>query len=610
MQSEDLLRADLIFASTGGAFHQAKSRIGEICSNAMVVAVPRIFFSGFHPDVVYPNKASAERANPMGNANSAILLAAWRAGFSEIDTMSLFQAEVYEYLGYNELFPQSCDILIKECRTAGFDARPLLSNWLSKGAFMYQPLHPHLHVLADITHTLLAAIGVAADRTKADGLDDELARNVVWPIYPEIASILGVAGDYIFCPKNMMMKTRSDLIPFDLETFIVRSFKIYEQLPPDLTAFDRLNDNRYRNLKQFLKAPAVKATRSANPYRAMSPAHFWSKAVAAPEIADVDPVVGTKFKISPKDAIATAGSCFAQHISKQLQASGYNYLVTETAPKLDNGIDPRREDYGVFSARYGNIYTTRQLTQLVARAYGEFAPRNQAWTLDDGTLIDPFRPRIGNRSFGSLAELEAARERHFVAVRQMMQTLDVFVFTLGLTEAWQSSDDHAVVPLAPGVVGAQIDPSSYEPKNFSIDEIRTDLDHFVQRLFHINPGARILLTVSPVPLIATFEDEHVLAATIYSKSVLRVAAGEAARKYGNVDYFPSYEIVTGTFTRGGYFGPDLREVTEAGVSHVMKLFMRHYAGREISTDIRSAASSEALAGMEIVCDEEIVESNI
>ena len=86
----------------------------------------------------------------------------------------------------------------------------------------------------------------------------------------------------------------------------------------------------------------------------------------------------------------------------------------------------------------------------------------------------------------------------------------------------------------------------------------------------------MILTVSPVPLTATAEDRGVLVSTTLSKSVLRVAAEEISRERDYVAYFPSYEIVTGNYTRGAYFGEDLRSITEAGVAHVMRLFMKHY----------------------------------
>src|SRR5690606_5228208 len=127
-------------------------------------------------------------------------------------------------------------------------------------------------------------------------------------------------------------------------------------------------------------------------------------------------------------------------------------------------------------------------------------------------------------------------------------------------------------------------PSLHEKVNFSSREVCDDLQALCDRVRDVNPGARILLTVSPVPLIATHqEDQHVLAATSYSKAVLRVAAGEVAQGNPQVSYFPSFEIITSAHSRGAYFEPDLRGVREIGVAHVMRVFSRHFLGSAPST---------------------------
>jgi hypothetical protein len=55
---------------------------------------------------------------------------------------------------------------------------------------------------------------------------------------------------------------------------------------------------------------------------------------------------------------------------------------------------------------------------------------------------------------------------------------------------------------------------------------------------------KILLTVSPVPLTKTFTNEDAVVANSYSKSVLRVCAQELKERHPEVDYFPSFEIVS------------------------------------------------------------------
>jgi hypothetical protein len=197
----------------------------------------------------------------------------------------------------------------------------------------------------------------------------------------------------------------------------------------------------------------------------------------------------------------------------------------------------------------------------------------------------------------------------------MFEQLDVFVFTLGLTECWVSRLDGAAFPIAPGVAGGSFDPSKYEFENFGVNEVVSDLQSFIRKLRLINPGARLILTVSPVPLVATYEPNHVLVSTTYSKSVLRVAADMLSRSWEGVCYFPSFEIITGNYNRGRYFGPDLRSVTEDGVDHVMSVFIRHMTdGRKSlsARDARTAAlvsddDQEMAALTEAACDEELLE---
>jgi hypothetical protein len=349
-----------------------------------------------------------------------------------------------------------------------------------------------------------------------------------------------------------------------------------------------------------------------HPYKRLPDKAFWRRSVAGIPPEEVDPVGVFALRLKPETKVATAGSCFAQHIARYLEASGFNYYVTESGhPILPREIR-KAHNYGLFSARYGNIYTARQLLQLFDRAYGRFSPGEDPWIDADGSVRDPFRPTIQPRGFVSVAEMLADRAQHLTAVRTMFETLDVFVFTFGLTECWESRADGAVFPLCPGVEGGQFDKKKYRFHNQSVGEVVPDMKRFVDGLKAVNQGAEIVLTVSPVPLMASADrDAHVLAATTYSKSVLRVAAETLRHRYEHVHYFPSYEIITGAFNRGRYFAQDLRNVTEEGVAHVMRLFMQHTTsgtGESRPSVAKPAISSDdflakAEALVEVECDE-------
>ncbi len=349
---------------------------------------------------------------------------------------------------------------------------------------------------------------------------------------------------------------------------------------------------------------------SRHPYDDAPGYRRWRSAVADAAPAAIDPVVAMDLKISPEDRVVTAGSCFAQHIARHLRLNGFDFLQTETAHPILPPAVAEAFQYGVYSARYGNIYTTRQLRQLQQRAYGRFAPQEDVW-MHEGRVFDPFRPTIQPNGFATLQEFHADRRQHFAAVRRALETMDVFVFTLGLTECWASRDDGAVFPLCPGVAGGVYDEARHQFNNLSVAEVVADFTAFLNDVRALNPKVKVVLTVSPVPLAATGLDRHVIVSTAYSKAVLRVAA-ETLAGLDEVHYFPSYEVVTGPGA-GDYFTKDRRTVTEAGVEQVMRLFFSHVApgGRPKPPSPITAGSDDFLtqsrAVVDAICDEALLD---
>jgi hypothetical protein len=329
------------------------------------------------------------------------------------------------------------------------------------------------------------------------------------------------------------------------------------------------------------------------PYRSLPDHAYWRRSVAEVPAAEVDPILSAPFKVARTDRVATAGSCFAQHVARYLAKGGFTYFVPERAPPFFNEALAHKFGYGVFSARFGNIYTTRQLVQLFDRAFGDFSPAEDCWPDPSGGVLDPFRPTIQPKPFISEAELREDRRHHLAFVRQMFIELDVFVFTLGLTETWVSSEDRAVFPICPGCGGGTFDPARHKFVNLGVAEVEADLEAFLERLKGLNPRARVVLTVSPVPLIATMSGHHVLAATTYSKSVLRVAAETIRNRHDHVAYFPSFEVITGAHAQGAYYASDLRNVREDGVAHAMRLFFKHFADGEAPLSVPAAAAESA-----------------
>ena len=349
------------------------------------------------------------------------------------------------------------------------------------------------------------------------------------------------------------------------------------------------------------------------PYHSIPREARWREVVAGRIPEAIDPHFQTQLRIRTEDRIASAGSCFAQRISAALQNDGFNYLVTENGSPFLAPDERKRLGFGLYSARYGNVYTALQLVQLLRRAYGKFDSQEPLWQLPNGHWVDPYRPAVQEGGFATESECLWDRKAHLAAVRKMFEQVDVFIFTLGLTEAWLSRADGSVFPACPGSsLGGEFSQDQYVFHNFSVTEVVDHMNTFLSEFALINPAAQVILTVSPVPLMATYEPRHVLQATTYSKAVLRVAAEELRSRHANVHYFAAYEIVNHTGDSAAYFQEDLRGIAGRAVQHVIQCFHRQFTGLDghslEGAESRSHAPESGQADTERkpVCDEELV----
>ncbi|HSI56779.1 MAG TPA: GSCFA domain-containing protein [Ideonella sp.] len=635
-------QADLVLVQMVGEVTQAISQRAPRHAGK-VKQLPSLSYTGFHPDCVYVARASGGYLQgPMGEYQSSIALWAWRNGLDAEQAVDLFCPEVYEALGFHAYHAAAYRTLVGSGQYCGLPLAPLIDRWRERGCFMHTVNHPKLFVLADVAEAVLKREGIRPLAEAAEWVDDNLARWPVWPVYPPLAEPLGLAGSYQFKLDRGFCPDAKPVLSMSLPGFVEASYTTFRQAGDEALTCERVLSEPYQGLQRFvrektsrlrqlasfigeqlaapLRSKAEPATApAASPYAGLPDHQFWRRAVERVTPDAIDPVVQARFHLSRSTRVATAGSCFAQNIARNLHRHGFNYLVVDADPTLPEA-QARERGFGMYSARYGNVYTAQQLVQLFDRAHGAFQPLDRAWQREDGRFVDPFRPQIEPAGFAKAAEVEAAAKRHLGDVRKMFAELDVFVFTLGLTEAWRRREDGAVFPLAPGVAGGQFDPALYEFVNYGADEVLAQLRGFMQRLRSVNPRARVILTVSPVPLIATYEDRHVLVSTIHSKSVLRAAAGALAAQASDVDYFPSYEIITGPQAPRSYFEADLRSISEEGVGHVMRVFFKHYAVEQPEAATLPALAPAASAPARqlaieneqrvldrVVCDEEALD---
>ena len=235
----------------------------------------------------------------------------------------------------------------------------------------------------------------------------------------------------------------------------------------------------------------VRGARGVSPYSGLPADRFWKSGVVQqdPRFAAL---YSKKYDIAPTAKIATAGSCFAQHVTRWLKTHGLNFLDLEPAPSRLSIKMSERFQYGVYSCRYGNLYTPAQLLQLAQEALLDRDLSGVAvWKREDGRFVDAFRPAVDPDAFDTAEETLLHRRLHLAAVKRMFKSADVFVFTLGLTEAWLSADGAVVYPTAPGTLAGVYDPGAYKFHNYSVTETMAAMRGAIDLIRSVNPGCRV-----------------------------------------------------------------------------------------------------------------------
>jgi hypothetical protein len=249
--------------------------------------------------------------------------------------------------------------------------------------------------------------------------------------------------------------------------------------------------------------------------------------------------------------IATVGSCFAGNISSFLRVNGYDVpmLNTEYVGKFSTGS---------FSDEVFNTYVLRYLFEV---AFGD----------------------------SDVAEFRSVNQHNHPAtlsvddIRRTLRGMDIFIITLGLAEVWFNKQTGEVFQTAKSV--GEYDPDLHD---FRVTSVQENLDNieFVYRSIRQNlKDARIVFTLSPVPLKATFRSVNCTVANSVSKAILRVALDELIRAHqddAHLFYFPSYELLTDCLPRP--FGPDRRYIGGETLDFVTSLFAKHYLVFDRSPD--------------------------
>lgn len=281
--------------------------------------------------------------------------------------------------------------------------------------------------------------------------------------------------------------------------------------------------------------------------------------------------------VSKEDRIFAMGSCFAEEIRMALASKGFSMLPDYS----DVNFDPSRVKIDELPNRphmnYYNTYTILQEFQRHAGliefdADGFFVVRDKLWGSSGTICQDPYKRLVfGRNKFDLRQALDSVNS----AIDKGIKSADVFIFTFGMTEVFRCKSSGLVACQKPLYAGhGNLDDTFFHQSGFSenLDNIQKLIDLINQE----HDEAKVILSISPVPLERTFSSNDIYVANTEGKSILRAVAGEIVRKNSNAYYFPSYEIVSSL--GGGAFEHDGRHVKRKVVQQIMNVFERFLVG--------------------------------
>jgi tetratricopeptide (TPR) repeat protein len=259
--------------------------------------------------------------------------------------------------------------------------------------------------------------------------------------------------------------------------------------------------------------------------------------------------------ICPTTNFFALGSCFARNLALALRARSYPAQFLE------------------FGEHINSTFANRGLLD---------------WTLNKAPSEVEQRIR---QLFG-----EIKRETFY----SFIADADVVIFTVGVAPCFfDTATGRFVMPRSSALTVRAL-AHHYTFRTTTVAENAENLRYIIATVRSIKPTAKIVLTLSPVPLNSTFEMASAVQADCLSKSTLRVAINEVMQdKIDSVYYWPAFEIVRWLSGHiGKFYGKEdgaVTHVNEEIVDYIVDTFIDCFRVQEASIAQNSNSGSMTTA---------------
>jgi hypothetical protein len=272
-----------------------------------------------------------------------------------------------------------------------------------------------------------------------------------------------------------------------------------------------------------------------------------------------------KFQLSATDRFFCIGSCFVRNIELE--------LIYRDITVLSKRVICPREEFGHRPTGLVTKYTTASMLNELRWVVSPPPPRDVLVETDGGWIDFQLHTVIPVSLERGIERRRYITEDYFARLRQA----DAVIVTLGYVETWLDTATGFYLNMAPSPTEVRKHPGRFHLERTDVASNLKNLIQIREVLRELSPRCPIVITVSPVPMNATFSGDDVIVANAYSKATLRTAAQAFADAFSDVEYFPSYELVT-LSRRESAFKSDWIHVTDECVERVVDTFIASHLG--------------------------------
>ncbi len=238
--------------------------------------------------------------------------------------------------------------------------------------------------------------------------------------------------------------------------------------------------------------------------------------------------------ISYRDRVLFLGSCFADEISSRMERYGFEVLANP----------------------FGVLYNPLSISNSLIRLF-DSTPIDEGDVVMDGSVYKSIY-HSSDYASADIHSLINNTTDSLINASEFLRKTDTVSLTFGTSWVYRRKSDRRVVSNCHKQPG-----DSFERFSLTVDEIVAQIAPLIER----GGTRRWFLSVSPVRHFKDGAVENML-----SKSRLLSAVNELTKIFGNVVYFPSYEIVMDELRDYRFYGPDLVHLSAGAADYIWERF--------------------------------------